>query len=425
MMQTNHLSRDIHELMRCRTLQELLDTARRHLKSPLILADLTFHVLAITPDSSITDPRWVQINSERCLPLNIVNIGLYQSALRADAPVLSTDSTGLPIVRCAVAQEEKLIGYLLCPGYGGPPTQEHLDLMRVLSDLCALRMQKDLHYAEYPENMLEFFVSDLLNGAIEDEQKILDRCRFFQWNLKMPYRVLTIRPVGKADAAEGGDYLELERQREALQRKFPEATAFLYGSQIKLVIHVYDQTTQDALVLGEVAAFLKERRLAAGVSQTAYHLRNISGRHQQAMKALEMGMLLEGAGPLFYYDSYSIYHCLELCAPQVSLLQLCHSAVLKLESYDRKNGTELLGTLHAYLSCHSNLSEAAASLYIHRNTLSKRLDKINDLIHVDFSDAETVFHLMFSYRILEYYGATVMRDSYENWMERSPTLRHP
>ncbi len=424
-MQTNHLSRDIHELMRGRTLQELLDTARRHLKSPLILADLTFHVLAITQDSSITDPRWVQINKERCLPLNIVNIGLYHSALRTDAPVLSTDSTGLPIVRCAVAQEEKLIGYLLCPGYGGPPTQEQLDLMQVLSDLCALRMQKDLHYAEYPENMLEFFISDLLNGSIEDEQKLLDRCRFFQWNLKMPYRVLTIRPVGKPEAAEGGDYLELERQRSALQGKFPEATAFLYGSQIKLVIHVYDQTTQDALILGEVGAFLKERQLAAGVSQTAYHLRNISGRHQQAMKALEMGMLLEGAGPLFYYDSYSIYHCLELCAPQVSLLQLCHSAVLKLESYDRKNGTELLGTLHAYLSCHSNLSEAAASLYIHRNTLSKRLDKINDLIHVDFGDAETVFHLMFSYRILEYYGATVMRDSYENWMERSPTLRHP
>lgn len=143
------------------------------------------------------------------------------------------------------------------------------------------------------------------------------------------------------------------------------------------------------------------------------------------MKAIQMGVLLDGAGPLFYYDTYAIYHCLELCAPQVSLLQLCHSAVLKLESYDRKNGTELLGTLHAYLSCHRNLSEAAASLYIHRNTLSKRLEKINDLISVDFNDAETVFHLMFSYRILEYYGATVMRDSYENWVEKSPTLRHP
>ena len=84
---------------------------------------------------------------------------------------------------------------------------------------------------------------------------IRDRCRFFKWNLKMPYRVLTIRPGGRNEAEDGGDYLELEKKRLALQRQFPEATAFLYGSQIKLVIHVYDQTTQDALVLGDVAEF--------------------------------------------------------------------------------------------------------------------------------------------------------------------------
>ena len=246
----------IHALVRCRSLQELLDTARRSLKSPLILADLTYHVLAITPDNTIDDPRWIQINQEQSLPLNIVNLGLYQSALRSGSPVLSTDSTGLPIVRCAVAQEDKLIGYLLSPGYGGPPSQEELDLVAILSDLCSLKMQKDLHYAEYPEDMLDFFISDLLNGTIREEQMILDRCRFFKWNLKMPYRVLTIRPGGRNEAEDGGDYLELEKKRLALQRQFPEATAFLYGSQIKLVIHVYDQTTQDALVLGDVAEFL-------------------------------------------------------------------------------------------------------------------------------------------------------------------------
>ena len=128
LMQAGGLSGEIHELLRCRTLQDLLDKARRRLKSPLILADLTFHVLAITKDTTIDDPRWIQINNEGYVPLNIVNLSLYQSALRSDAPMLSTDSTGLSIVRCAVSQEGKLIGYLLSPRYSGPPTQEDLDL---------------------------------------------------------------------------------------------------------------------------------------------------------------------------------------------------------------------------------------------------------------------------------------------------------
>lgn len=424
-MQWNTTYQKIHALTGSKTLQSLLDTARENLRSPLILADLTCHILAVTGEGAVEDPRWSDLYASRSLPLNIINIPIYQSSLRTGTPVVTVDTTGLPIVRYAVAHDEKIIGYLLSPSYGGAPTEEELDIIALTGDLCSIRMQKDLHYADYPENILEFFVSDLLNGTITDEQTILDRCRYFNWNLKMPYRVLTIRPE-KHDSTDGGeDYLTLEQIRKKLQRKFPEATAFLYGNQIKLIIHVHDQTTRDAIVLSELSQFLRDNGLISGVSQTANRLKHISSRYQQAAKALQMGVLLGGAGPLYHYDAYSIYHCLELCAPQVNLLQLCHSAVLKLEYYDRKNGTELMETLHAYLACHQNVSEAAAALYIHRNTLSKRLDKINDLIRLNFSDAETVFHLMFSFRILEYYGATVLRDSYSTWVEKSPTLRHP
>lgn len=188
---------------------------------------------------------------------------------------------------------------------------------------------------------------------------------------------------------------------------------------------VHDKTTRDALVLRDLGNFLTEHHLIGGVSQSSSRIRNLYSRHQQALKAMEMGTLLSATGPLFFYDTYSVYHCLELCMRDNDILQLCHSAVLLLETYDRKYGTELLGTLHAYLSCRQNICDAAASLFVHRNTLSKRLEKINDIIHVDLNDAETVFHLMFSYRILEYYGATSMRESYDTWMEKSPTLRHP
>ena len=418
------LQENIHALIRCRNLGELIQAAKKMLSNPLILANLSLHVLSVTQDFEIQDPRWIEINEKMILPLNIVNISLYQSALHSAAPVVTKDSTGLTIVRCAIAQDGKMIGYLLSPCYYGEPPQEELDILAILADLCGLRMQKDLHYAEYPKDMLEFFISDLLNGTITDEQTILDRCRYFHWNLKMPYRVVTIRPESTGETDSGADYLFLEGKRQALQRVFPDSTTFLYGNQIKMIIYVIDQTTRDTLVLQQLTEVLKQEALVGGISQIAHRFRNLSLRHEQAVKALQMGLLFSGEGPLFRYDTHSVYHCLELCSNQVNLLQLCHAAVLVLEAYDRANDTELLGTLHAYLICNRNVSEAANSLYIHRNTLSKRLDKINDLIHVDFSDAETFFHLLFSYRILEYYGATMMRNSYESWMEKSPGLRH-
>ena len=45
-----------------------------------------------------------------------------------------------------------------------------------------------------------------------------------------------------------------------------------------------------------------------------------------------------------------------------------------------------------------------------RNTMNNRMEKIVELTGVDLQDAEAAFHLMFSFHILEYYGATVALD---------------
>lgn len=61
-------------------------------------------------------------------------------------------------------------------------------------------------------------------------------------------------------------------------------------------------------------------------------------------------------------------------------LALFQSVLLgELEKYDRQRKAELIKTLDAYLSAGGALSEAAASLGIHRNTLSYRLQRIGEL----------------------------------------------
>ncbi len=414
----------IHELLGCSTPEKLVLTAGKYFRSPLILSDLSLHVLGITPDDSIDDPRWLSLSAERVMPENLVNVSPYRSSLLAAAPTLSTDATGLLIARCAVAQEGKLIGYLLSPCYHGAPTQEELDLMQVLADLCSLRMQKDLHYAAYPEDMMAYFVSDLLNGTIRDEQQIRDRCAYFGWRLRMPYRILTIRGADPTEMERGAGYLEQTRRCAQLREIFPDATVFLYGEQIKLILGVEDGSTREQLVLQDLRDALETYGLVAGVSPSGRNFRSLFARHRQALKALQTGTLLKGPGPLYFYDRYSVYHALEICADAIDLRELCHTAVLTLERYDRKNGTAYMGTLHAYLSSGMNASEAAQALYIHRNTLAKRLEKISDIIAVDLNDRETVFHILFSLRVIEYYGATQMRSSFEDWLRKMPTLRH-
>ena len=106
----------------------------------------------------------------------------------------------------------------------------------------------------------------------------------------------------------------------------------------------------------------------------------------------------------------AVFYALELCSDQIDSIHLVHSAIYTLAEYDRAHETNLLESLEAYLRCHMSIPDAANCLSIHRNTMSYRVNKINELIDVDLDNSETVFHLLFSYHVLEYYSATVMKD---------------
>jgi purine catabolism regulator len=53
--------------------------------------------------------------------------------------------------------------------------------------------------------------------------------------------------------------------------------------------------------------------------------------------------------------------------------------------YDRAKGADLLATLDAYLQHGGALTQAAATLFVHRHTLTYRLDKIERLCDLDLS----------------------------------------
>jgi len=79
---------------------------------------------------------------------------------------------------------------------------------------------------------------------------------------------------------------------------------------------------------------------------------------------------------------------------------LIHPAVYTLRSYDKHNQTNLAETLYQYLVCERNKVDTAAALYIHRNTLKYRLDRIDDLLRIDLDDLDTRLHLMISFKLL-------------------------
>ena len=68
--------------------------------------------------------------------------------------------------------------------------------------------------------------------------------------------------------------------------------------------------------------------------------------------------------------------------------------LLRLLQEDRENNTDLYYTLKVYLMNENNVTMAADSLHIHRNTLVYRLKKIRECIEADINDNETARELL-------------------------------
>ncbi|WP_434445157.1 helix-turn-helix domain-containing protein [Lentzea sp. E54] len=60
------------------------------------------------------------------------------------------------------------------------------------------------------------------------------------------------------------------------------------------------------------------------------------------------------------------------------------ASVGPLVDYDERRGTDLVGTLTAYYAQRANVAATARALHVHVNTLLKRLDRVSDVLGVDW-----------------------------------------
>lgn len=104
-----------------------------------------------------------------------------------------------------------------------------------------------------------------------------------------------------------------------------------------------------------------------------------------------------------YSDNYE-YHFLSGLS-EVSLLKLCEDTIMPIIEFDKNNNTNLINTLRLYYLSKFNSTDTAKKLFLHRNTLINRLDKIKELLHDDFSDSNKMFSVYLgicAYEILKH-----------------------
>ena len=89
-----------------------------------------------------------------------------------------------------------------------------------------------------------------------------------------------------------------------------------------------------------------------------------------------------------------------LCADRAAH-SLCHPAALQLAAHDAQQGTHYCDILRTYLLQFHNYSLAAKSLFMHRNTLTYHLERIEKILGISLGDPILCLELLLSLMMLE------------------------
>lgn len=115
--------------------------------------------------------------------------------------------------------------------------------------------------------------------------------------------------------------------------------------------------------------------------------------YHEAKKAQELCKKIRSDKNIMRYQDLGIFKLFLNVQNKNELRNYYNYKLEPLIKYDTQNQSDLLGTLKAYLENDCNLVNTARALFIHRNTLIYRLNKIKELLSSDFDVASEKLEL--------------------------------
>ncbi len=252
---------------------------------------------------------------------------------------------------------------------------------------CALEMAKAKAVSEAEKRVRGGFVEGLLAGSLSPDEAT-------RWAKRDKYNPDGKHAVVVADWAkkEHPSYRRLETIIHGLTR----ADILVHTRDDEVIVFVRldpRQGIEGARVIAEnirrqASAEYANDPLAIGIGRAADALIDLRDSYREARQALSMARRLADPNPL-YFGELNVYRLLFLLEHHPELAAFRQEIIGTLVEYDRTQGTDLIETLTSYFAHKGNLSQTAEALFVHRNTLLYRMERIREISGLDLDNPET------------------------------------
>ncbi len=154
--------------------------------------------------------------------------------------------------------------------------------------------------------------------------------------------------------------------------------------------------------LKELNKTLKEKikiEINIAVGNFVENLKKIENSFKEATLALEIKQIFQNSDDIIFYNNIGIERIIYKLP--ISICEIFLAEVLKKKKIKNLN-EEILFTINSFFDNNLNISETSRKLFIHRNTLVYRLEKIKNLTGLDLRNFEDAIKFKLALLIQKY-----------------------
>ncbi len=241
-------------------------------------------------------------------------------------------------------------------------------------------------YYEEKHDRATFIKSVISDNVLMGD--IYVRAKELHFQIEAPRAVLLVRQIGNIEMAA----------MDAVQALFPDKQAdfVLSVSETDIVVIKQLPVGVEARDLYKVAKQIEDAlssefglKVVIGIGTVVGHIRDLARAYKEAQVAIEVGKVFDTEKAIINYENLGIGRLIYQLP--TTLCEMFLQEVFKKNPISSLDA-ETLFTINKFFENNLNVSETARKLFVHRNTLVYRLEKIKKLTGLDlreFDDAIT------------------------------------
>lgn len=136
-----------------------------------------------------------------------------------------------------------------------------------------------------------------------------------------------------------------------------------------------------------------------GIGKNMKGISNISESYLQAIACVKVSKRKEERNKMIHFEDIGIYKVLSSVSEKRVLKEYYKNTIGVLDEYDKNNKTNYKEVLRLYIANNRSLQSVSEILFMHRNTVSYQIMKIEKILDCDLSKMENRFNLYLAYCI--------------------------